>query len=101
MFVFSDVQYRAKVGYLDAWQEILCSSHILYPAVESIRMTLPLEYLAKNEYANMSVGESAPQNVVDALAARNYTYCNLCTLASFGKSALGEQVDISHPKSCN
>ena len=51
-------------------------------------MTSQLKYLVKEEDANMSVGHWAPQKFVDALAARNYTICNLYTLASFGQFAV-------------
>ena len=55
-------------------------------------MTSLLEYLAKNEDASSSVSQWAPQKIVDAFSARNYTSCNLCTLASFGKNAPREYV---------
>ena len=47
-------------------------------------MTLPKKYLDKDEDASMSVGLWVPQKTVDALAARNYTTCNLYILALVG-----------------
>ena len=53
---------------------MLYGSHRLYLALKSIRMT---------SHASMLVGHWAPQKIVDAFVARNYTICNLYTLASF------------------
>ena len=44
----------------------------------------------------MSVGYLALQKIVDALAARNYTICNLCTPTSFGHSAPLKYAEILH-----
>ena len=63
-------------------------------------MTLLLEYLAKNEDASMSVGQWAPQKIVNALAARNCVIYNLCTLASLGWSVPREYAVILHSTFC-
>ena len=65
-------------------EEMLRGSHGLHPVVKSMWMASQLKRLAEDEDASMSVGQKAPQNIVDALAARNCTICGLYTLASFG-----------------
>ena len=90
----------AEVGFTVVWQEVLCGSHELSLVVESICKTWLLGYLAKNEDTSMLVGQWAKQNIVDALATRNYTIYNLCTLTSFGHKAHREHAEISHSTSC-
>ena len=81
-----------EVGYLVVREEMLCSSHTLHLALESIRMTLLLEHLTKNGDAILSIGQWAPQKIVDDFPARNYTICNLCILATVGQIAPREHV---------
>ena len=54
-------------------------------------MTSLLEHSAKKEDDSLSVGQWAPQEIVDVVATRNYRVCNFCTLASF---------DLSAPREC-
>ena len=86
----------AEVDYLAVQQEMLRGSHRLCKSVESIRMMTLTEYLARNEDASLSVGLWAPQKIVDALAARTYTICDLCTLASFGQIVPRKHVVFLH-----
>ena len=79
---------------------MLCGSHRLYPTVKSICITSLLEYLVANEDASLSVGQWAPQKIVDDFSARNYIICHLCTLSSFGQSAPREYAVILHSTLC-
>ena len=85
----SDVQKIAEIGYHCVWQEMPYGNHTLYRAVELIHSTSLLDCLARNEYASLSIGLRASQNIVDIFSARNYTTCNLCTIPLFGQISSG------------
>ena len=66
-----------------------CTTHVRNTtSLHTCPMTSLLECLAKNGDASLSIGRWAPQKIVDAFLARNNTICNICTVASFGRSAL-------------